>query len=518
MKKCLLLLLAILMILSGFTACNESKTPSAETTGTETQETSTESSSTTTTEEDSETETETSETSILDGVKFNGEVLEVFSWTPTNLDEYVEELTDNSTIVDQAVFNRCDSAEARLNVRTRWKLWAKLPEYDEAFIDAIEVENNNGGKYDIVVNVSTFAHPLAIRGVYSNLKKYDTYLDFEHPGWSTSMIEDVTVGNKLYFATGDISTNLVFMTSVVFFNKNLVKDLGINEKIQANWEVQNLYELVTSGKWTLDKLITLCENVYKDQNNNGRKDFGDRFGLVTYGALTDNFYYGGGYQTVLVEDGGFVVSPDFMNPELVGGLLTQVNTFLYDNKAGFLGEHKDAQSGFANNDVLFALAPASHAYMKHSTVEGLEYSVLPVPKHSEGQSAYACTQSYPYSMYGVCSQSKYTNQAAAFMQALAEESYAITRPALFDKLMKGRYAEDPEDAEMWEYAVAANVFDVGRIYNKAFGHDGNALTTYLFGDYVKRNNNNWAGMLGSYAGPLTIYAMTLAGVIQELPD
>jgi hypothetical protein len=104
------------------------------------------------------------------------------------------------------------------------------------------------------------------------------------------------------------------------------------------------------------------------------------------------------------------------------------------------------------------------------------------------------------------------------MQALAEESYMITRPALFDKLMKGRYAEDPEDAEMWEYAVNANVFDVGRIFNKAFGHEGQALTTSLFGDRIKANNNNWANVLGSYAGPLTIAASGLAGIISALPD
>ena len=516
MKKLLILLLATMMILSTFTACGEVDTPASEPTETGTEDSS-ESGSTSTTEQESESTTENIP-SVLDGVKFNNETLNVFSWTPTNLVEYVGAFSETSSMVEKAVFDRCDSAENRLNVRTKWELWPMLPEYDEAYIEAIDLANSNGGQYDIVVNVSTFSHALAVRGVYSNLNKQAKYFDFEHPAWPTSLIEDVTIGNKLYFATGDISTNLVFMTSVVFFNKSLVKDLGINQKVLDNWGEKDLYSLVTSGKWTLDKMLTLCENTYKDLNNDGKKNAGDRFGQAVYDQLVDNYYYGGGYQTVLAQGESFSVSEDFLNVDLVGTLLTTVNTFLYDTKDGFCGEHGDIQGGFADGRILFAMAPASHAYKKHSEVADLEYSVLPIPKHSESQERYACTQSFPYSMYGVCSQSKYLPQAAAFMQALAEESYTITRPALFDKLMKGRYAEDPEDAEMWEYAVDANVFDVGRIFNGAFAVDGQALTTTLFRGRVENDNDNWGQALGSYAGPLSIAAFTLAGQILALPD
>ena len=511
-KKMLLLLLALLMTLSVFTACNTAEPDSKETDTETATETETDS---VTAEQETTTEEDTTPSSVLDGVKFNGEILHVFSWTPTNIVEHVEELTEESTLIDQAVFNRCDYAETRLNVKTQWEQYPMQPEYDPEFIETIDRENSNGGKYDLVVNVSKFAHALTTRGVYSNLNRYE-YLDFDHPAWPASLIKDVTVGDKLYFATGDISTNLVFMTSVVFFNKDLVKDLTINEKIQAKWGEKDLYDLVTKGRWTLDKMLTLCEETYLDRGAPG-KTVGDRFGLSTYGDLIDNFYYGGGYTTIVVEDGGFTVSPDFINPELVGKILSQVNEFFYDTPDGvFASGPSGAWDAFGNGEVLFSLAPASHAYQRHANNEALNYSVLPVPKHSESQETYACTQSFPYSMYGICSQSKYTKIAAAFMQALAEESYEVTRPALFDKLMKGRYAEDPEDAEMWEYAVAANVFDVGRIFSGAFGEQN--LTVSLFKSRINSDNDNWSQALGTNVVSLTIYASQLAGEILALPD
>ena len=519
MKRAMILLLAILMVLATFTACGEEPNANNETTGSETEgevestETETES------ESESESETTADYISPVDGLSYPGTTLDVISWIASNLTEYQETLSESTSVIDQAIFNRCDFAEKRLSLRTRWELVSGAGNVNEQ----AELANNNGGKYALVVNESDYVYSLMLKGVYANLLKYqDITVDLKHPTYPTSILEDVTVANKLFFTTGDISTNLIFMTGVVYFNKNLVKDLGINAKIEAltEGECKDLYELVTEGKWTLDKMITLSENVYKDLNNDGKKNKGDRFGMNTYGVLVDNFYYGGGYSTVIATDDGFAISEDFLDANLVGNLLTTVNDFLYDTKDAFLElDHAGARSSFAAGTVLFSLAPASHAYGTHSLTKDLEYSVLPVPKHSESQASYACTQVFPYSMYGICSQGKTREAASAFLQALAEESYKVTRPAFIDKMMKGRYSEDPEDAKMWEYAINANVFDVGVIYCEAFGEEReDQLTAKLFHDRVAANNDNWVNVLQSYGGPLNIYAVTLAGIIKGIPD
>ena len=508
-KKTLILILALLMVLTAFAACDRG-TPDAGPEESESSQTST---------DDGTGNTDNKNDSILNGVSFEGTTLFLLKGNAVELDEYIEELTEGASLVEKAIFDRCDYAETRLKLRTQW-----TPVADASLVETADLSNSTGGTYDIIVNKSSRSAALMTRGVLSNLTQYP-YLDFDSEGWATSLLSDVMVGNKLYFATGDISPNLLFMTSVVFFNKDLVETLGINEKIQTNWDKTDLYELVTSGTWTLDKMVTLCEDVYADKNNSGFKDTGDRFGFNTYSQLLENFYYGGNH-TVIVPDGdGFILSQDFMNPILVGDILETVNGLLHDSNDGFLEKgqkqhnYDETRLNFSEGNVLFCMAPASHAYNTHSNTEKLNYGVLPVPKHSESQENYACTQSFPYCMYSITSQGKNRVPASAFMQALSEESYTTTRPALLDKMMKGRYAEEPQDAEMWDYAVDSNIFDVGRVFQELFNDPTEGyLTINLFRARIEGDNENWSVILDTYGMPMAWTAADLAGQIMALPD
>ena len=352
----------------------------------------------------------------------------------------------------------------------------------------------------------------------SNLTTYE-YLDFDHRAWPKSLLQDLSVGNKLYFASGDISTNLTFMTCVVFYNKGLMKDLGINEKITSLYGAKDIYELVKSGKWTWDKVFTLCENTYRDKNNNAKKDLGDRFGYTTYAARFDDFFYGAGCRVVLGDADGFLVDPTFQDADRIGNILSTVNAFFHDTKNGFIGsDYIKVKDEFVAGNAVFSAAPASHAWHTYSNTEGLDYGALPIPKWSESQAAYTTTQSIQFTMYGLPSLSSKQPIAAAFLQALAEESYNYTRPASIDKLMKGRYAEKPEDAEMWEYAIDANVFDMSRIFTKLYEEKTGIAVETLFRDCAMGDNDNWTNVLDTWIIPITLCTGNLTSMIANLPD
>lgn len=514
--KAFLLLLALLMAITSFTACNDEKPADTESQSeSQTESDSSTESTTSKTEGSSAQETETDEnTSVLDGVRFNGDVLRVFSWTPGNLSEYVESIDENTTMIDQAVFNRCDRAESRLNVRISWNY---VPANNQ-FMETAERENNNGGKYDVFASVSTHFPVLMANGVLSNMTKYK-YLDFDHVAWPDSLVDDLTISNKLYFASGDISTNLTFMTCVLFYNKTLMKDLGINEKITELYGAKDIYALVESGKWTWDKVFTLSENVYKDINNNGKKDLGDRFAYTIYDSRFDDVFYGAGCSIVKAEEDGFVVDPSYLDAEFIGNLLTKTNTFFHDTKDGYIGsDYIPIKDEFAAGHAVFSAAPASHAWHTYSNTEELDYGALVVPKWNESQAAYTCTQSIQFTMYALPSQSAKQEVASAFLQALAEEAYNYTRPASIDKLMKGRYAELPEDAAMWEYAINANVFDMARLFTKLYQEDTGTLIEGLFRDLAMNDNSNWSKVLDTWIIPLTLATAKLTSQISALPD
>ena len=447
--------------------------------------------------------------------KFNDEELQFFSGELA-FPEYIHEKNYTpTTVIDRELYDRCDYTETLLNVKTKWTFSDASSENLFDGPDSIL----HAEDYDLIICDDGTAVDLMTRGLFSNLLQYK-YMDFRHPSWSSSLTENLAVGDKLYFATGSVSLNFLMQASVVFFNKDLVKTLDVREKIQNNWDEQDLYELVASGKWTLDKMITLSQGAYLDQNENKTPDAGDRCGFSTHAAMVDNFYYSGGYTTVVSNGDTWSIHSAFLDADVMDPLLAAVNGLLHTSKDGVLeSDALAAQTAFANGNALFALATASDAYEHYRKQESLTYSVLPMPKHRETQTAYAAVPLSGYSVYGICSQSDIPEITSAFLQVFAEESYEIIRPALLDVLMRGRYAEDPEDTEMWEAAIDANVLDAGRVFASYFGETRtDCLTTTLFRAAVEQNTAAWSDAIDPYKASLAQYATYLAGMIAVLPN
>ena len=107
-------------------------------------------------------------------------------------------------------------------------------------------------------------------------------LDFEKPWWPSNLIEQSTINDKLYFVSGDISANVIYAMYVIFFNKG----------IQNEFKLEDPYQLVHDGKWTLDKMIDYSKGIYSDTNSNGTKDVGDRAGVYVYTLHLDPFLWG----------------------------------------------------------------------------------------------------------------------------------------------------------------------------------------------------------------------------------
>ena len=83
---------------------------------------------------------------------------------------------------------------------------------------------------------------------------------FKAHGWSQRLLESATIKDKLYFATGDISVNTLYMMDVVFF-------------IRASYKIptEDPYQLVKGRQMTFDKMIEMAQGLYQDLNNNSAK-------------------------------------------------------------------------------------------------------------------------------------------------------------------------------------------------------------------------------------------------------
>ncbi len=102
---------------------------------------------------------------------------------------------------------------------------------------------------------------------------YDTLgINLTQPWWYQGYVENMTVGDSLYMATGSATLTILENMGVIFFNKQMIADNDLPDP----------YELVNSGKWTLDAVMEGAKAVTSDLNQNNRPDPEDRVDFFTY--------------------------------------------------------------------------------------------------------------------------------------------------------------------------------------------------------------------------------------------
>ena len=463
--------------------------------------------------------TDTGEKNVLDGVRYNGETINVYGWIPANIVELVTEFSAELGVVEQNVYKRLDETQKQLNIKVNWKEENGNGSHPEFIQNAVNA--NTTGAYDAICAYSQWAAALTTQGICKNLLQFNT-LDFTHPAWPKDMVDQLTMFDKLYFCTGDISTNLIFMTSVVFVNTDMVSTWGINEKIQRLYGEEDLYDLVREGKWTYDAMFELTDTIWQDSDSSGgSKTELDTYVLGTDTSMTCNFYSGAGYTIVASDEEGLYLSEDYTNIDSIEKLLKAVVDPLYDNGFCYMyNSYAKVRDCFASGLNLFSLAPASHAYVKHYHTDNLNYAALPVPKYDAAQEKYSSWHSNPYTNYVVASGSANAHIAASFLQCLAQWSYDTTRIAIFENTMKARFAQgDGDIAEMWEMIVDSQTFDLGRIFQQSLQRGGNGLyLTNLFNAKLEDQRSDWANVMDSYEQELKDLVAGLNVTLQGLPQ
>ena len=450
--------------------------------------------------------------SVLDGVRYNGEKIYVYGWISDNITELVTEFSSDLGVVEQNIYKRLDETKKQLNIEVDWK---EVPGSGShpGFIQDTVIANQTGA-YDVICSYSQWAAALTSQGVSKNLLKFNT-LDFDHPAWPADMVDQLTMFNKLYFCTGDISTNLIFMTSLVGVNLDMVSTWKINEKIQEKYGEANIYDLVRKGKWTYDAMFTLADGIWQNTDGVAGRTEGDTYGFVTTSGLICNFYAGAGYTIVEADENGLYLSEDYTDVDSIEKLLKDVIDPLFDSGYCYYGT-----SNFAQGLNLFSLSPASTVYLKWYHADGLNYSAVPVPKYDAAQDGYHSYHSHPYSNFIVTTGSLHKEIGASFIQCLAEWSYDTTRIAIFENTMRARFSNgDPDIIEMWEMIVDSQTFDLSRIFRRELRRGGTgAYLADQFIEKLKAERTDWANFVQSYEGELKDLLTGINTTLQTLPD
>ncbi|MBO5306153.1 MAG: hypothetical protein J6B12_05265 [Clostridia bacterium] len=480
--RILSLFLAFLMLLSVFTACGNTPDESSQ--------------------EQTKTPADTGNDRDLveDGVpelNYNDETVTFLVRTGTfSAYEIACEELMNDPLLDAIHYRNID-VETRLGVKIKSVAQAGNFEEHAAWNNTLSVSVlTNTGDFDGCLFYLSTGSALAKNGIYYDLLQLTEddggYYDFNKPWWNKSIVNELGVFGRLFFAGGSLTVSQVSSGICLFFNREL-----FNEKYPDVGDA-TLYQLVRDGKWTADQMTYYVSNVWDDVNSNGLIDNGDLVGIKSLGPYAAHMD-----AWVLAMGLNFTENDMYGEPEIVLFNSKTVPAYekvrgVFNNAGGFVvgnGIEED-QTMFQAGNVMFVMQAFSFGRdLKASTID---YGVLPLPKYDEDQADYRTCFTNAASAFALCSNlsDERAEMLSAITEVLSAESYKQVIPVYYETVLTGHYSRAAADAEMYDRILDSFVFSFGIAYSTLSLGGISAIfrrldSAYDIQNHIDSNKDSW---------------------------
>lgn len=411
--------------------------------------------------------------------------------------EFLMEEETGDTI-DDAVYRRNMIVEEKLNVDIKAVERGGYSSNYASFIEAVTTSILAGDNaYQLIGGYTYRFASSTLDGNF--LDWYEIpYVELDREWWSGGFTEAASIGNHSYIATGDLSPSYLQFTFAIFYNKNLAKDFGI----------ENIYDTVRNGEWTLDKMNELGELAVADMNGDGKMDFNDRFGFMTdQSTRVDGFLYA--FEVPLSERDADGI------PYIVGvtdkyqKVLEAINELLWESGVGYMDKKFDDHTMFADGLCLFT----PNRLYDASTLREMEddFGIIPYPKWDEEQKDYHTYYSDNCTGFAIPITVGDTDLVGIVTELMAAKSYELIRPAVYEVALKTKYSRDDDSAEMIDMILDTMIFDFTNIYAFSFGDQKSPAHG------LRMNSRNNSNELASYFAQYEkIYSETMDKLVSSV--
>lgn len=314
-------------------------------------------------------------------------------------------------------------------------------------------------------------------------------INFEGEWWNHIANKNLSVKDKQFYAVSDY---MIADPNAVLFNKQMIDEYNLDDP----------YELVRDGEWTIDKMMEMMEAVTVE-NGDSRWDINDQYGF----AAPDNwnltpFIYSSGLTLLDKNDEGefaFVFDTprvyDFT--EKLHTLFHSDSTFIYSYNNNVYDETTlDIDKGRS----LFNIMPIHDLYLLRDSK--VEYGILPYPKLDDMVDGYYTNDWSGMMCVPLTAQN--TDMIAKAIDLLGYYSMETTVPAYYDLVLGAKLSRDDDSREMLSIIFDGIIFDAGMNY---MGFSSN-FNQFLYSPH-HISADTWSG----FASHLAKYQ---PGVVSEL--
>jgi ABC-type glycerol-3-phosphate transport system substrate-binding protein len=367
---------------------------------------------------------------------------------------YAEE--QNAVPLNDAIYERNAKIEDRFNIS-----FANICSLDWVNMMSKSVASGDD-IYDCVPLTVASAAAASVNGhllAFSELSN----IDLSQPWWDPALNKQFSIANKQHFAIGNITLVDKEATYIIMFNKDVARDFG----------VEDLYNIVDSGEWTIDRLMSISSGITSDIDGDGKYTYNDRVGFVTdTGATYQAMYYTGGARFFEKDDKDI---PYFsVNMERASGVIDKIIQITKSNdtmlaqtliQQGIKNPWSDdgINGMFKQGRALFY--GISLTVMSKMRDMDSDFGVLPYPKYKEDDKEYI---SFVYSLADSITIPKTCtdpDRTSAIIEALCCESTYTTLPAYYDVTITNKTIRDEASAAQLEYIFAHRTMDMSITYN-----------------------------------------------------
>ena len=381
-------------------------------------------------------------------------------------------------VVDDALYRRDLAVEERLGVKI-------VPVVKEGAGDfAVKSIKAGDDDFDLILPHANVAWSSYVANGLAFGWDGLTYVDLGKPWWNKDARESFSVGGKIYNMTGDASYMSLGFTVALAFNKNMFRDLNLEEP----------YQMVLDGTWTFDVFSALVKKGTKDLNGDSKIDIndGDRLGFVTtVWQAPVAFLWSCGSRTTKKDESDmpYIALNNEKTVKLfesLFALLKSEDCHAYD--AGSSGNLPHVQALENEKALIVDLHIWSLAQLKNMSSE---YGVVPYPKftpddkYASNVDAGVHTMIIPVSL-------KDPERTSAVLESLSAESYRTVMPAFYEIALKVKYTRDDVSVKMLDIIKESRVFDFGYFtnYNNSICMPGHVLFGQASPDFASLYEKN----------------------------
>lgn len=409
-----------------------------------------------TTASGTETAAETEQTifDILPERDFAGESFTFY--IPPNLDSpvdkgtYAEEV--NGDTFNDAVYNRNLKIEQAYNTSFKFIIGDSWNTTYDFMKKAVMAGDNAADVYftHVIANVSTIISDVLVTE-WTNVP----HIDFEKPWWNSSIIQNLNIANKKFYAASSAS---IQEPLVLLFNKTMLESYNLDDP----------YELVRAGSWTFEKLSALAESATADLNGDGKFTVDDQFGLE-YGIhwQIPALMYACDEVTVKLDENGYPTVN--IDSEKMYGIFDKIYNLLFTGDKTFCYDGNVTETaniphiGIASGRVLFCQWNLfSCEKLRDCEVE---YGILPLPKYDEKQERYVTNSWTGMYCIPITATEEQLDKIGIVMESMSALGYSDVVPVYYENVLNNKVSRDVDSCEMLDIILSGVVYDMGLNFN-----------------------------------------------------